>query len=98
MSKITRKQKKVYYKYLDNMYKSKKKEIDLLVNIYIFMEFIKKKNKYIKNLNKYKEIIKLFHECKLLQKIYIKSCNDLIKLFCFFKDNINNKILKYNND
>ena len=26
------------YKYLDNMYKSKKKEIDLLVNIYIFME------------------------------------------------------------
>ena len=98
MSKLSKKQKKNIYKYLDKIYKTKKKEIDLLINMHICLEFIKKKNKYIKNLNKYKEIIKLFCECKILQKSYIKSSTNLESLFNFFKVNVNNKIIKYNDN
>lgn len=94
----TKKQKKQYFLKLKNMIHSKHNEITLYLDLTNFLKYIKLKKQIIENIHKYKEIIQLICSNKYLQYHYINSNNNINYLFYLFKNNINNKIVSYNNE
>ena len=94
----TKKQQKQYYLKLKNIIHTKHKEINFYLDLTIFLKYTKLKKQIIENIHKYKEIIKLICSNKNLQYHYINSNNNIYNLFYLFKNNINNKIVSYNNE